>query len=64
MSKLNRHSNEVREIIALIDTKIASYRGQLESEMTDITELPKHRAKLAAMSTLKKDIEEMCNVPE
>ena len=64
MALLNKHSVEVRTIIAHIDSKIVSYRASLESEMTDVADLPKHRAKLAAMVTLKKELEEMCNAPE
>lgn len=58
---MNKNAPEAVAALALIDNKIALNRTKLESENTPIDELPQHRAKLAALTILKKEYEEKFN---
>lgn len=58
---MNKNSPEALATIELIDSKISVNRIKLESESTPIDQLPLYRAKLFALTTLRKELEEKFN---
>lgn len=58
---MNKNAPEAIVTFELISNKISSYRLKLEAEATPIEELPLFRAKLAALTILKKELEEKIN---
>ena len=61
---MNPNTLEMRAVRAVLDERVSRYRTQLESESTEVAELPLVRAKLAATIHLKKQIEELFREPE
>lgn len=58
---MNKNAPEALMVFEHIENKIKSHRTKLESEATPIEELPLYRAKLSALSILKKELEEKFN---